>query len=185
MIRLALLLVLIIFIITLILRGIKIVLSGEVMIIERLGAYLSTLREGMSFIIPIIDAPKSIPWQFLEKDKNGNIYCVVKNIDRIPLRENIFYLLKHPIFKEDHSKIELDVLVYFIIEDPCMATYNVASLPKAFEKIIISALKNKSTEDESLQGYYSEVQNKLLETLCEEAKKFGVKINKVELENIK
>lgn len=185
MIRLALLLVLLITIIVTILRGIKIVKPGEVMIIERLGAYLATLREGLNLVIPIIDTPRAIPWQFIKKDNNGNTYCLIKNIKTIPLTENIFYSLKQPILKKDYSKVELDVLVYFIVEDPVAATYNIASLPKAFEEIINTALKNDSIAEEILQGTYSMAQNKLWKIISEQANKFGIKVNKVEIQNIK
>lgn len=185
MIRLGILVVLIIFIITLILRGIKPVNRGEVMIIERLGAYLATLTEGINFIVPIIDSSRLMPWQFIEKDKNGNTYSVIKDIERIPLTENIFYLLRHQILTKDYSKIEIDALVYFMVEDPVMAVYNVPSLPKAFEEIISSALKNDSLAEEITKGNCSLAENKLWENISEKAKKFGVKINKVEIRNTK
>lgn len=185
MIRLGILVFLIIVLIMIILRGIKIVHPGEVMIIERLGAYLAKLTEGMHFIIPIMDSARTIPWQFIEKDKDGKSYCIIKNVDTIPLGENIFYFLKQPILKKDYSKIEIDVLVYFTVEDPLALTYEVCSLPRAFEEIISSALKNKDISEDIIQGIYSVTENKLWEILSEKAKKFGVKINKVELRNIK
>lgn len=185
MIRLGFLVFLIIILVMMILKGIKIVHPGEVMIIERLGAYLGKLLPGLHFIIPIIDSTRTIPWQFIEKDKNGKSYCVTKNVNTIPLGENIFYFLKQPILTKDYSKIEIDILVYFTVEEPLALTYEISSLPRVFEEIISSALKNKDISEDIIQGIYSVTENKLWEILNEKAKKFGVKINKVELRNIK
>ena len=185
MIRLGILVFLIIILAMMFVKGIKIIQPGEVMIIERLGAYLRKLIPGINFIIPIIDSPRAIPWQFIEKDKNGKFYSVIKNVDTIPLRENIFYFLKQPILTKDYSKIEIDILVYFTVEEPLALTYEISSLPRVFEEIISSALKNKDISDDIIQGIYSVTENKLWEILNENAKKFGVKINKVELRNIK
>ena len=45
-------------------KGIRIVQQAQVMIIERLGKFHSTLQSGVNFIIPILDKPRDIDRRF-------------------------------------------------------------------------------------------------------------------------
>src|SRR5689334_4768764 len=53
---------LVLFAISIVARGIRIVQQAQTMIIERLGKYHRTLSSGVNLIIPIIDRPRAIDW---------------------------------------------------------------------------------------------------------------------------
>jgi len=161
----------------LLIKGTKVVQQNEVMIVERLGQYTGTLQPGLHLIIPVIDQARAIPWQFIETDKQGNKSCVIRKTETIPLSENFFYLLKHSVVTKNNYKIELDVIVSYNVVDPLMLVYNIASLPMAFERTIDHTLGDLDLQDVNAAT--------LLKILRKETEKFGIKINDVDVKNVK
>ena len=128
--------------------------QSETKIVERLGRYYATLQPGINIIIPFIDRAKSI---------------VVLNHGR-----------------KDNVQTEINALLYFQIVDPFKATYEINNLPNAIEKLTQTTLRNIIGElelDETLTSRDT-INKKLSAVLDDATDKWGVKVNRVELQDI-
>ncbi|MBC8385609.1 MAG: SPFH/Band 7/PHB domain protein [Candidatus Cloacimonetes bacterium] len=178
--------ILAVFVIVLISKGLVIIKQAQVMMIERLGKYSRTLESGLHIIWPIIDKPRSINWRFIKTDFKGNKYVQIKSENRIDLRETVYDFPKQNVITSDNVSIEIDALLYFQITDPIKATYEIANLPNAIEKLTQTTLRNVIGElelDKTLTSRDT-INSKLRDILDEATDKWGVKVNRVELQDI-
>lgn len=169
-------------------NGLKIIKQSQVVVIERLGKYHSTLESGINIIWPIIDVPRKINW-FNDKglakgpSEYGSEYT---RVDRIDLRETVFDFPKQSVITKDNVNVEINALLYFQIMDPVRAVYEIEDLPLAIEKLTQTTLRNVIGElelDETLSSRDT-INSKLQLILDEATNKWGVKVNRVELQDI-
>jgi len=173
-------------IVMLISKGIVIVKQAEVMIVERLGKYDRTLESGLNILWPIIDKPRNINWRYSRTDMKGNKYVQVKSQSRIDLRETVYDFPRQNVITSDNVSIEIDALLYFQVTDAKKATYEINNLPNAIEKLTQTTLRNVIGElelDKTLTSRDT-INTKLREILDEATDKWGVKVNRVELQDI-
>lgn len=175
-----------VFIIILALKGVTIVPQAETMVIERLGRYDRILRSGINIIWPLIDHPKEIEWRFTHLNADGRPVHVRVKKKRIDLRETMYDFPRQNVITKDNVVTEINALLYFQITDPVKAVYEIANLPEAIEKLTQTTLRNVIGEmdlDETLSSR-DRVNNRLRLILDEATDKWGVKINRVELQDI-
>jgi len=169
-------------------NGLKIIKQSQVVVIERLGKYHSTLESGINIIWPIIDVPRKINW-FNDKGlaKGPMEYGLeYTRVDRIDLRETVFDFPKQSVITKDNVNVEINALLYFQIMDPVRAVYEIEDLPLAIEKLTQTTLRNVIGElelDETLSSRDT-INSKLQLILDEATNKWGVKVNRVELQDI-
>ena len=178
--------VLIALIITFVVRGFKIIQQSETMVIERLGRYQRCLSSGINIIWPIIDKPRTIEWKFIKTDVDGRIIVRKDTIARIDLRETVYDYPKQNVITRDNVNIEINALLYFQITDAKRAVYEIANLPDAIEKLTQTTLRNVIGEldlDHTLTSRDT-INTRLRAILDEATDKWGVKINRVELQDI-
>ncbi|MEY4968524.1 MAG: hypothetical protein RLZZ261_295 [Bacteroidota bacterium] len=167
-------------------KGIRIVKQSEAMIVERLGKYHRTLESGINVIIPVIDRPRQINWRYTETGFNGEIISIFKLQDRIDLRENVYDFPKQNVITKDNVVTEINALIYFQIVDPLKSVYEIGNLPNAIEKLTQTTLRNVVGEmdlDECLSSRDT-INAKLRAILDDATNKWGVKVNRVELQDI-
>lgn len=168
------------------LQGIKIVQQSETVIIERLGKYHSTLSSGLNIIIPFIDRPRQIIWRYSSDGPMGNTLVRYVQENRIDLRETVYDFPKQNVITRDNIVTEINALIYFQIMDPIRAVYEIANLPQAIEKLTQTSLRNVIGEmdlDDTLSSRDT-INTKLQEILDDATNKWGVKVNRVELQDI-
>jgi regulator of protease activity HflC (stomatin/prohibitin superfamily) len=167
-------------------KGIRIVKQSEAMIIERLGKYHRTLDSGINVIIPVIDRPRQINWRYTETGFNGEIISIFKLQDRIDLRENVYDFPKQNVITRDNVVTEINALIYFQIVDPLKSVYEIGNLPNAIEKLTQTTLRNVVGEMDLDQCLSSRdtINAKLRAILDDATNKWGVKVNRVELQDI-
>jgi regulator of protease activity HflC (stomatin/prohibitin superfamily) len=167
-------------------KGIRIVKQSEAMIIERLGKYHRTLDSGINVIIPVIDRPRQINWRYTETGFNGEIISIFKLQDRIDLRENVYDFPKQNVITRDNVVTEINALIYFQIVDPLKSVYEIGNLPNAIEKLTQTTLRNVVGEMDLDQCLSSRdtINSKLRAILDDATNKWGVKVNRVELQDI-
>lgn len=167
------------------LKGLKIVKQAEVMVIESLGKYSRTLTSGPNWIIPLYDQPRQIEWKY-SRDSGGRFISYLHMIDRIDLRETVYDFPRQDVITKDNVSIQINALIYFQITDPLKAVYEIASLPTAIEKLTQTTLRNVIGELELDQTLISRetINTKLRIILDEASNKWGVKVNRVELQDI-
>lgn len=169
-----------------VLTGVRIVQQAEVIIIERLGRYHATLQSGINIIIPIIDQPRAIDWRYAKTDPTGRVVYVTTQTTRIDLRETVYDFPKQNVITKDNVRIEINALVYFQITDPVKSVYEIANLPDAIQKLTQTTLRNVVGEmdlDETLTSRDT-INGRLRNILDEATNKWGVKINRVEIQDI-
>lgn len=166
--------------------GIKIIQQAETMIVERLGKYDRTLESGINIVIPIFDKSRQIYWRYRAMDVSGVGVVAQRLANRIDLREQVFDFPRQNVITKDNVTIEIDAMLYFQVTDAVRATYEIANLPNAIEKLTQTTLRNVIGELD-LDGCLVSrdlINTKLRGILDEATDKWGVKVNRVELQDI-
>lgn len=174
------------FSILIIIKGLRIVKQSEAMIVERLGKYHKTLEAGINVIIPIVDKPREVQWRYASEDLNGRKYISYKLRERVDLRETVFDFPKQSVITKDNVVTEINAMIYFQIVDPIKSVYEINNLPNAIEKLTQTTLRNVIGEldlDDCLTSRDT-INNKLRIILDDATNKWGVKVNRVELQDI-
>ena len=167
-------------------KGVVIVQQAEVVIVERLGKYDRTLESGLNYIIPILEAPRGIAWKVTQRGLDGTTYSYIKERTKIDLRESVYDFPRQTVITKDNVSISINALLYFQIVDPKSAVYEIQNLPDAIEKLTQTTLRNLVGQldlDETLVSR-DKINNELRAILDEATNKWGVKVNRVELQDI-
>ena len=180
------LLIVIIAAVIFVVKGVVIVQQAEVVIVERLGKYDRTLESGLNYIIPILEAPRGIAWKITQRGLDGSTYSYIKERTKIDLRESVYDFPRQTVITKDNVSISINALLYFQIIEPKSAVYEIQNLPDAIEKLTQTTLRNLVGQldlDETLVSR-DKINNELRAILDEATNKWGVKVNRVELQDI-
>ncbi len=167
-------------------RGIRVVQQAQTIVIERLGRYHRTLHSGINLILPIIDKARAIDWRFTQVTPAGDMFVRRYKTDKIDLREAVYDFPRQSVITKDNVQTEINALIYYQVTDPVRAVYEIANLPDAIEKLTQTTLRNVIGEmdlDQTL-GSRDVINSKLRAILDEATNKWGVKVNRVELQDI-
>ena len=158
-------------------KGILIVQQQEVIIVERLGKYEKTLESGLNFIIPVLEAPRGMAKRVTQRGIDGTVYSYSKEVSRIDLRETVFDFPRQNVITKDNVTITINALLYYQIVD---------AKKDAIEKLTQTTLRNLVGQldlDETLVSR-DKINQELRAILDEATNKWGVKVNRVELQDI-
>lgn len=167
-------------------QGLKIIRQGETKVIERLGRYHSTLSSGINIIWPILDRPRKVYTRYVVTRMNGTTQTLIRMSDVIDLREQVYDFPEQSVITKDNVTTSINALLYFQITDPFKSVYEIENLPNAIEKLTQTTLRNIIGElelDETLTSRDT-INSRLREVLDEATNKWGVKVNRVELQDI-
>ncbi len=158
-------------------KAVVIIPQSETRIIERLGRYHATLQPGINVIIPFIDNAKTI----ITMSRGRYVYS-----ERIDLREQVYDFDKQNVITKDNIQMQINALLYFQIVDPFKSVYEINNLPNAIEKLTQTTLRNIIGELELDQTLTSRdtINTKLRAVLDDATNKWGIKVNRVELQDI-
>ena len=165
--------------------GFKVVKQAQVIIIERLGKYARTLKSGLHLIIPIIDKPRHVDWTS-NINVRGRVLTQREFQDRVDLREKVYDFPAQSVITKDNVRMQVNALLYFQITDPVKAMYEIRNLPEAIEKLTQTTMRNVMGELDLDETFISRdvINNKLRLVLDEATDKWGVKVNRVEIQDI-
>ena len=158
------LLILLILIVVLIIPNIKIVPQARAYVIERIGSYHETWKNGFHVKIPFVD----------------------RISNNVSLKEIVKDFAPQPVITKDNVTMQIDTVVYFQITDPKLYTYGVENPINAIETLTATTLRNIIGElelDETLTSR-DLINNKMCLILDEATDPWGIKINRVEVKNI-
>ncbi len=178
--------VILLLIIVILMAAIKVVPQSETKVVERLGKFHSVLQPGLNFIIPFIDKPKVIYTRRVESGAFGRSNIRVSTTSVIDLREQVYDFPSQQVITRDNVTTEINALLYFQIVDPKKSVYEIDNLPNAIEKLTQTSLRNVIGElelDETLTSRDT-INAKLQSILDDATNKWGVKVNRVELQDI-
>ncbi len=178
--------VILLFLFTFLMRAVYLVRQAEAIVIERLGRYDRTLLPGIHFVVPFIETPRAVAWTYVQQGDGKRYYRYTRHTNRIDLREAVYDFPKQNVITKDNVTMEINALLYYQITDPKAAVYEVSNLSEAIEKLTQTTLRDVigSMElDETLVSR-SQINERLRIILDEATDKWGVKVNRVELQEV-
>lgn len=148
-----------------ILNGVKVVPQAKAYVIERLGAYRETKQTGLHFVIPIFERVAKV----------------------VSLKEQVVDFAPQPVITKDNVTMQIDTVVFYQITDAKLYAYGVEHPIMAIENLTATTLRNIIGEMELDNTLTSRdtINAKIRSILDEATDPWGIKINRVELKNIK
>ncbi len=145
--------------------NIKVVPQSKAYVIERLGAYYVTWDTGIHWLIPIVDRISK----------------------QVSLKEQVADFPPQPVITKDNVTMQIDTVVFFQITDPKLYAYGVEHPIAAIENLTATTLRNIIGDLELDHTLTSrDTINAKIRTILDDATDpWGIKINRVELKNIK
>ncbi len=147
-----------------IIPNIKIVPQAKAYVIERLGSYHETWKNGLHIKVPFID----------------------RISNKVTLKEIVKDFAPQPVITKDNVTMQIDTVVYFQITDPKLYTYGVEYPISAIENLTATTLRNIIGDLELDQTLTSRdtINTQMRSILDEATDPWGIKVNRVEVKNI-
>ena len=148
--------IILIIICVIVIPNIKIVPQANSFVVERLGSYFATWKNGLHFKIPFID----------------------RISNKVTLKEIVKDFAPQPVITKDNVTMQIDTVVYFQITDPKLYTYGVERPINALENLTATTLRNIVGELE-LDGTLTSrdtINGKMTSILDEATDKWGIKV---------
>jgi len=179
--------VIFLFLVIFLIKAVYLVRQAEAVIVERFGRFDRILTPGIHVVIPFIESPRPVVWSFLIHEDHGKRhYRLTRVINRLDLRESVYEFPKQNVITRDNVTMEISAILYYQITDPKSAVYEVSNLPEAIEKLTQTTLRNvvgAMDLDHTLVSRDT-INEKLRLILDEASDKWGVKVNRVELQEV-
>ncbi|MFT4287657.1 SPFH domain-containing protein [Nocardioides sp.] len=155
---------LVIFAVVLLAKTVKIIPQARTGIVERFGRYKGTLTPGLNVVVPFIDKLRYI----------------------IDMREQVVTFPPQPVITEDNLTVSIDTVIYFQVNDPVAATYEIANYIQAVEQLTMTTLRNIAGGMDLEETLTSrEAINSGLSAVLDEATgRWGIKVKRVEVKSI-
>ena len=121
-----------------------------------------------------------------QKGIDGQTYSYVRVMNKIDMRESVYDFPRQNVITKDNVTISINALLYFQIVDSKSAVYEITNLVDAIEKLTQTTLRNLVGQldlDETLVSR-DKINQELRAILDEATNKWGVKVNRVELQDI-
>jgi len=143
--------------------SIRIIRPYEKGLVERLGKYQRTLDSGLNLIVPFIDT-----------------------LQKVDMREIVLDVPPQLVITKDNVGVEVDAVVYCQVTDPVRVRYEIANYIVASSKLAQTNLRNVLGEMELDQSLASRdtINAQLRDVLDTATDKWGVKVNRVEIQRI-
>lgn len=158
------LLLIVILIVVVVVRAIRIVPQSRALVVERLGKFQSVKYAGLHVLIPFLDR-------------------VAATVD---LREQVTSFPPQPVITADNVVVSIDSVIYYQVNDPMAATYEIADYIQAIEQLTVTTLRNVigSLDLEQTLTSRDQINAQLRGVLDEATGKWGIRVNRVELKAI-
>ncbi|WP_163558233.1 SPFH domain-containing protein [Halomonas sp. NO4] len=166
-------------------KGLVIVRQSEVMVVERLGSFNRLLESGINIVIPFIEQPRAIT--MIRYRKMGDDYHAITSDEiRIDRRETVMDFPGQPVVTTDNVTVTINGALYYQIIDPKRAVYEVENMSQAVEVLAKTTLRSVvgKMELDKLFESRADVNNEIQAAMEEPASKWGVKISRVEVQDI-
>ena len=157
--------ILVFVVVVILVANIKIVPQAKAYVVERLGAYRTTWDTGLHILIPVFE----------------------RIAKQVSLKEQVADFDPQPVITKDNVTMQIDTVVFFQITDPKLYAYGVEQPLKAIENLTATTLRNIIGDlelDHTLTSRDT-INAKVRSILDEATDPWGIKINRVELKNIK
>lgn len=143
--------------------SVRIIRPFEKGLVERLGKYQRLLGPGLNMIIPFFDT-----------------------VLKVDMREVVLDVPPQMVITKDNVNVEVDAIIYAQVTDPVRSRYEIANYIIAATKLAQTNLRNVFGEidlDACLTSR-DQINSQLRDVLDTATDKWGVKVNRVELQRI-
>lgn len=132
-------------------------------IVERFGKYSRTLDSGLTIIVPFVE-----------------------NVFHIDMREAVIDVPYQEVISKDNATVQVDAIIYFKVTDPFKVMYNVAMFEEAVSNLARTSLRNiiGKMDLDIILGSRERINHELRTTLDEVTDRWGVRITRVEIQDI-
>ena len=158
------LVVFLVIILIVLLSSIKVVNTGYVFVVERLGQFHKVLEPGWHFLIPFVD--------FVRR--------------RVSTKQQILDIEPQSVITKDNVKISIDNVIFYKVLNSKDAVYNIEDYKAGIIYSTITNMRNivgNMSLDEVLSGR-DKINSQLLSVVDEITDAYGIKILSVEIKNI-
>jgi len=154
----------ILFVVTALVRAVRVVPQASSVLVERLGRYSRTLDAGLHFLVPFVDKPRAT----------------------VDLREQVVSFPPQPVITSDNLVVSIDTVIYFQPTDPKAAVYEIANYIQGIEQLTVTTLRNVigSLDLEETLTSRDQINAQLRGVLDEATGRWGIRVNRVELKAI-
>lgn len=144
--------------------SVKIINQGFEAVVERLGRYQGKLTPGLNFIVPLLD---QIVW--------------VQTT-----REQLLDFPPQDAITSDNINLKIDAIVYWRILEIEQTYYTIEDVEEALKALVITSLRSLVGKMKLEETYSSrdDINKSLLQQLDEATATWGVKVTRVEVQNI-
>jgi regulator of protease activity HflC (stomatin/prohibitin superfamily) len=145
-------------------KSVRVVQQQTVGIVERFGKFKTGLQPGLNLLTPFVDKVRYT----------------------IDMREQVVAFPPQGVITEDNLMVSIDSVIYFQVNDPVRATYEISNYIQAIEQLTMTTLRNiiGGMDLEQTLTSREEINEKLRYVLDEATGKWGIRVNRVELRSI-
>jgi len=144
--------------------SIKVIAQGDEALVERLGKYKRTLKPGLQFVLPLVEK--------------------IAHVDTV--RERFLDIPPQEVITNDGLTLQVDAIVYWQILEMERAYYAIENVESSINEIVFSSLRSEigRLPMQEILSSIDEINKALLKKLDEDTSSWGVKVIRVEIQNI-
>ncbi len=157
-------LVALIFALTVVIAGAKLVPQGHNWTVERFGRYTKTLKPGLNLIIPFIDTIGQ----------------------KVNMMELVLDILPQEVISSDNAMITTDAVCFYQVQQPEKAAYEVNDREYAMQNLVMTNIRAVlgSMELDEMFSNRDRINAALLTKVDEATNPWGIKVTRIEIRDI-
>ncbi|NEP78088.1 MAG: SPFH/Band 7/PHB domain protein [Okeania sp. SIO3C4] len=144
--------------------SVKVIDEGDEALVERLGKYKRTLKPGLQFVLPLVEK--------------------IAHVDTV--RERVLDIHPQSVITQDNLTLQVDAVVYWQVIEIERAYYAIEDVENAIDNIVLTSLRSEigRLQLQEVLSTKDDIDKALLKKLDEATSSWGVKVIRVEVQNI-